>query len=170
MYKRVIHNHTCYKCKFTFPNSISNGAIAAHNRLCKSKGTVLELREPNIPSDLIEIYHGDISEMPGDVNVYSDGPDPYEMRMIFHNASQGEQEAAFAEVVLQMENLVDEETSLIQGDVCTTYKDFQETVLCRENLMNPLEFRGNLNRNELDTVHGIFLFIRKYQLSTKAGT
>jgi hypothetical protein len=105
-----------------------------------------------------------------DVNVYTDGPDPYEMRMIFHNASQGEQEAAFAEVVLQMENLVDEETSLIQGDICTTYKDFQETVLCRDMLMNPYEFRGNLNRNELDTVHGIFLFIRKYQLSTKAGT
>ena len=169
MFKKCVSNYTCTYCKITFPNSISNGAIASHIKHCKYHSKVLTLKEPTIPSHLVDIYHGDISEMPTDSKVYEDGPDPYEMRILLQNALPGEQEAAFEEVVLQMERMDDIDNVISSVTYNFSYMEFQKKLASRDVLINPLNFRGSLNASQLQTMHSIFLFIRKYQLSNTAG-
>jgi hypothetical protein len=86
--KSNISNATCPRCKYVFEYAI-------YVRLCRNIGNTLTQHAPMIPSYFTEIYHGDISEMPGDAIEYDDGPNPYELRMLLQSITSGEQEAAF---------------------------------------------------------------------------
>jgi len=74
MFKSTISHAACPTCKYVFDYAISKGSLASHVRLCRNMGTTLTQHAPMIPSYLTEIYHGDISEMPGDAVEYDDGP------------------------------------------------------------------------------------------------
>ncbi len=88
--------------------------------------------------------------------MYEDGPDPYEMRILLQNALPGEQEAAFEEVVLQMESVkrmedIDNVISSVTYNF--SYMEFQKKLASRDVLINPLNFRGSLNASQLHTVY-----------------
>jgi hypothetical protein len=170
MFQKQSYNLTCPNCKFTFPNGCNNGVLASHLRFCKSPLKTVALREPQITPTLVDIYHGDVSDMPGDQPDYQDGADPIEVRYLLNNAAEGDQEAEFQEVVIQMDKGYEVPmTNTISNASCTEYALHQENLCKRYQTPNPLRFRSVGSSNEVDTLHGIYLFIRKYDLSTAAG-
>jgi hypothetical protein len=120
------------------------------------------------------MYHGDVSEMPGDEPEYLDGANPYELRMLLQNATFGEQEAVFEEVILLMEQGMDIDTGNIieeqqASQSCNTYKYFQHKLNKRSVIGNPLGFRSVVDSHQMESLHNVYLFIRKYDLSAAAG-
>ena len=166
MFNTLVTNTKCHKCQFAF-NGISKGAFLSHVRLCSAVGTTLTLHEPIIPSHMTEVYHGDVSEMRCDDREYSNGPDPYELRILLQNATPGEQEAVFEDVVMQIEN--DDYHVPEQRYESYAYGRFQEKISRRGSSYNPLGFRGDIDENEMLLLHNTLLFIRQYDLSVAAG-
>jgi hypothetical protein len=134
----------------------------------------LTLHAPSVPSHLTEMYHGDVSEMPGDEPEYLDGTNPYELRMLLQNATLGEPEAVFEEVILLMEQGMDIDTGDSREEQqtsqsCNTYKYFQRKLNKRSVIGNPLGFRSVADSHQMESLHNVYLFIRKYDLSAAAG-
>jgi hypothetical protein len=110
--------------------------------------------------------------MPGDEPEYLDGANPYELRMLLQNATLGEQEAVFEEVILLMEQGMDIETGSLQeqrNESCNKYKYFQQKINRRSVIGNPLGFRSVVDPHKMESLHNVYLFIRKYDLSAAAG-
>jgi hypothetical protein len=171
MFKKKVKNLTCPNCKFLFPLGCNNGVLACHLKYCKSPSKILMLRPPNISSNLVDIYHGNVSEMPGDEPEYQDGPEPLEFTYLLNSAVDGEQEANFEEVVIQMEKGYEiPEESYINTDICSSeMKVYQQQLWKRYMHSNPLHFRGVTSYTELECLEKIFLYVRAYDLSVSAG-
>jgi hypothetical protein len=94
--------------------------------------------------------------------------------MLLQSTTSGEQEAAFEEVVLTMENGMNEdaiEARSSRGGQTSedSYQYFQELIRKSSEADNPLGFRSVMNSHEMESLHNIFLFIRKCDLSASAG-
>ena len=52
----------------------------------------------------------------------------------------------------------------------TTFVEFQRRLVIRGTSSNPLNFRATAVGEEMDKLLNIFAFVRKYTLSSRAGT
>ena len=123
-------NRTCTHCSFIFPLHTLRGNYQNHVHRCGGikHHSMGDKDPPNVPSDLLEMYHGFMDDGDGDSGDYAEGGDLKRVRHLLEDAPLGMQERKFREVCQAID--VDPEAAIpvqVAPGGQTYFRDFQRS-------------------------------------------